>query len=460
MSSDVLRLGNYANFSDATQINTRNLDQTIRARVVVSSPLIRFLYGTAIAFDNFEAFLKEDAEGYVVNASENKTKKEEEKYKLLTKNVAPIGDFVRVYNDVIPPPILITNGAFSSTASLLNFQANAEYHALAGMKLLNQRTGEYIVINVNATSNTGISVTRGADTTTSQAVLDGDTWLVCGQHLDLLGPQVVTPSTLVKGRTERANGWARVMTMAMPISASFREEGVLYNGQFLELVDQDALKRHKQYVLNEILYADRGGVDKSKAPFGQFNGWTYWAKQNPSIYFALQDIGILTPTNFEALMTWFEPYEGIGDSDDNPMLYFCGTTAYKALQKYLKAGILLTAEDHFPSTTGSRVEKYITDTGKVVYICLDKYLDHIGRSGDIFMSAEDNVALIVGEDEFFTPESERLPILPGKARFIDYIPDYYARNNQRADAIVSQFSLQCAYPELLTVATGIKSPSA
>lgn len=460
MSSDVLRLGSYASFPDYTQINTRNLDQTIRARVVVSSPLIRFLYGTALAFDNFEAFLKEDVEGYVMNASENKSKSEEKKYKLLTKNVAPIGDFVRVFNDVIPPPILLSSGSASAVASLLNFQGNAEYHALAGMKLLNPRTGEYVLVNINATSNTGVSVTRGVDSTIPQAINDSDTWLVCGQHLDLLGPQVVAPSTLPKGRIERSNGWARIMTMAMPISAAFREEGVLYNGQFLELVDQDALKKHKQHILNELLYADRGGVDKTKSPIGQFNGWTYWAKQNPSIYFALQDIGILTPTNFEALMTWFEPYEGVGDSDDNPMLYFCGTTAYKALQKYLKAGILLTAEDFAPSVVGGRVEKFITDTGKVVYLCLDRYLDHIGRSGDIFMSAEDNVSLIVGEDEFFTPESERLPVLPGKARFIDYIPDYYARNNQRADSIISQFSMQCAYPELMAVATGIKSPSA
>ena len=455
-----MRLGAYSNFAAENQINTRNLDATIRARVVVNSPLIRFLYGTALAFPNFEAFLKEDADGYILNAIENSDKNKEKNYKLLSKNIAPIGDFVRVYSDNIPPPVLVNDGIATATASLLNFKANAEYHALAGMKLLNPRTGEYIVVNINAVSNSGVSVTRGVDSSIPQIINDGDSWLVCGQHLDLLGPQVVAPSTLPKGRKERANGWARIMDLAMPIANSFREEGVIYNGDFINLVDQDAMRKHKQHILNELLYADRGGVDKTKSPMNQFNGWTYWAKQNPSIYFALQDIGILTPTNFEALMTWFEPYEGVGDNN-NPLIYFCGSGSYKALQKYLKAGILLTTDEGFvPSTLGGRVERFITDTGKQVYLCLDKYLDDIKRPGDIFMSAENNISLIVGEDEFFTPESERLDVMEGKARFIDYIPNYYARNNQIADAIISQFSMQCAYPELMSVATGIKAPAA
>ena len=458
MSTSVIKYGTYSNFPGDVQVNTRNLDQTIRATVVTSSPLIRFLYGTALAFDNFEEFLKEDPLGYVANASEDLDRSMEKKY--IAKNKAPIGDFVTVMEDVVPPPILTVRGNFLATNNLLNFVDHAEYHALAGTKLLCIRTGEYFLVNINATSNDGISVARGLDTTTPQSLNDGDTLLVCGQHLDLLGPQIVAPSTAPRGRKKRKNGWARIMTLAMPIGPAFREEGVLYNGQFMEFVDDLALAKHKQMILNEVLYADRNGVDEGRSPIGQFNGWAYWAKQNPAIYYPFQDIGILTPSNFEALMTWFEPYEGIGSTRDNPMVYFCGTSAYKAFQKYLKHNILIQSKDHVSTTVGGVVEKYITDTGKVIFFCLDRYLDHIGRSGDCFMTAEDNLNLIIGEDEYFAPESERLQIMDAGARFCQYIPDYISRNGSRADGLISQFSLQCAYPQLLAVATGIKAPSA
>lgn len=77
--------------------------------------------------------------------------------------------------------------------------------------------------------------------------------------------------------------------------------------------------------------------------------------------------------------------ESLFDSQTNKYLVaLCGFEAYKELQKLGKKGIWLTAE-HFtpPVQKGrSRIEKYITKTGNVLYINTDPYLDRIGKSWD------------------------------------------------------------------------------
>ena len=107
---------------------------------------------------------------------------------------------------------------------------------------------------------------------------------------------------------------------------------------------------------------------------------------------------------------------------------------------------------------GNRVKRYITDSGKIVYICVDDYLNLIGRGGDIIMCADNNLQLYVGVDEFLTIPNASVTnrgYLEGGPRFIEYIEDYYVANNQRVNMLVSQFSMLPGYIELCSMATGI-----
>ena len=157
-------------------------------------------------------------------------------------------------------------------------------------------------------------------------------------------------------------------------------------------------------------------------------------------------------------MTWFDSYDNLG-TRKNPMVYICGRTAYKALQPYLKAGVLVMTDEGFvPSQTGGSVHRYFTEAGRQIYVCVDDYLTLIGRGGDIIMAAENNLTMYIGVDKFLTPDNNALGkegMLEGSARFIDRVPNYSVRNNQKFDMLISQFSMLPAYTELCAMATNI-----
>lgn len=454
----VIRRADNASIPSANQINSINLDQSIRLLVTTDSPLIMALFNSQLAYaDGFESLLKEDYRGDVVNAAEGNPEIEK-KYKIMEEQTALMNSFVRVSRDVTTRPRLIvdaTSGTNSGTSQKnLVVTELGDYHGLAGTTLYNPRTREAMIVDFNATSNT-ITVTRGANSTTAAATVANDVLLICGQHVGLDSVQTVSRRNVPKRRSPVLNGFYRLISEGMPISSTLDENTLLYNGQFLDYVSEDLVKSHREAILNTVLYYETGTIDEQKDPIGQFNGWRWFARQN-SLFDNLQDMGPLTSVNFKALMTWFEPYQ-VGTSTNSPMIYFCGNTAYQALQQFLKTKTFVQSVDHVPSTVGGVVNKVITDNGKVIYICLDTYLTSIGRGGDIFMTAENNMTLLVGKDKFFTPEvsASQLGILPGAARFCQYIQDYYALRNQRSDAIISQFSLQVGYSELVMCASGI-----
>jgi hypothetical protein len=217
-------------------------------------------------------------------------------------------------------------------------------------------------------------------------------------------------------------------------------------------------------LINSLIYEEFGDHTAAQkadpeSNINKFNGYAYWARQN-AVSTALTGMGAMTAAKFESLMTWFETYDNIG-TRNAPMVYICGKTAYKAIQPFLKAGILVTTDEGFtPSAVGGRVQRYITEGGRQIYVCVDDYLGLIGRGGDIIMAAEDNLTLYIGEDEFLTPDNPNADgavnsMLPGEARFCQLIKNYSVRNNQKMDMLISQYSMLPAHFELCAMATGI-----
>ena len=265
---------------------------------------------------------------------------------------------------------------------------------------------------------------------------------------------MVEPGRIRKRVARVQNGWKRIITIAMPVTALLREEVLLYNGQFLALVDQEAIRKHASSVLNLLIFSNVGDYDDTRSPEGQFNGIKYFASKN-QFYASLQDIGTLTPAKFIALTTWFEAYDGVGASDSSKMIFFCGLTAFKAIQEMLQANRIIVDLGYNPDTVGSVTYNYITPTGKTVMFCQDQYLTEIGQSGTVVATAINNISLHVGKEKFFFPPNPRLPEQVDRVRFMDYISEYFAEGITKSDAIISHFSLMVAYPELVMIATGI-----
>jgi hypothetical protein len=253
-----------------------------------------------------------------------------------------------------------------------------------------------------------------------------------------------------------------LFTPGTPVTNTLKEESLLYNGQFLDLLDNELQRAHKSMLINSLVYetyGDHSAADKAnpESNINKFNGIHYWARQN-SVTTALTDIGAMTSAKFESLMTWFDTYDNLG-TRNAPMVYICGKTAYQAIQPFLKQGILVSTDEAFiPSTVGGRVQRFVTESGRLVYICVDDYLGLIGRGGDIIMAAEDNITLYVGEDNFLTPENPTIAengMLPGEARFCQLVKNYSVKNNQKMDMMISQYTMLPAHIELIAMASGI-----
>jgi hypothetical protein len=468
-SGNVISAGNYGNIPSADRINTLNLDQSIRAVTVLKSPLIKFFIGSSLGFDEFNSLLEKDPTGYALNMEKltGADTKSRFNYSFKDDSTLYIDEYVRLKTDVLPPPYLeVAAGAAiigSATVTDLAVTENAAYHGLEGMRLLHVKSSEILLIPTDvdpASSDTLVPVLRGIDgTTATTTIAAGDRLLVLGQQPDLYGNNLVTPRRIRKRKEERRNGWGFQMTMGMPITTQLREEGLQYNGQFLQLVDADMIRNHSVAILNDILFTDRGVITPAlatKDPVGYFNGFKHFAAQNP-LYSSLQDIGALTPSKFLAATTWFNEFQDIASSGNDPILYFCGTGAFNAFQEYIKSGALIVAENYVPETMGSVVKRWITSTGKVIEFAIDPYLDLIGQTGTVFATAKDNVSMIVGKSKFFYPPNQRIQGFGDRAHFMHYISDFIADRNTKLDAIMSYYSLQVGYPELLMVMTGISS---
>jgi hypothetical protein len=463
--SDVIRSANFSNIESTWQINSRNLNQVIKFTTVLSSPLISLFVGRSLGFDSFEAILKQKTEGEVVNAMEKADFAPLEKYNLVAKATKSISDFVKSATDSAPAFHLVPSTSLTASAAddQLSVTGNGALLCQEGVRLYNPRTKETILVLTTADGNDNIQVQRAANGSTVGTILTTDTLLLTGTALDLFTPQVVASAPIPRRSTILYNGFRRLFSAGTPITNTVDEKSLLYDGRFFDLIDEHLQVRHKGALINSLVYEEYGDIsaaDKANpgANINKFNGYRYWANQN-AVTAGFTDIGAMTSAKFESLMTWFDTYEGIGSSKNSPMVYICGKTAHKALQPFLKAGILVTVEDGFvPSTVGGYVQKYVTETGRVVYICIDDYLGKIGRSGDIIMCAEDNMTLFVGEDEFLTPENPALgtdAMLPGEARFCQLIKNYSVKDNQRFDVMVSQYSMLPTYVELCSMATGI-----
>lgn len=464
-AGNVISQGSISSIPNANRINSANLDQTVRATVTLKSPLISLLIGQNLGFDQFMALLKEDPNGYVLNASAlaGRDPKDDYKYEFLQENIAYIESPISKSVDVLPRPYLtVAAGAAiigSATATTLQVTENGSYHGLQDMQYLHVPSGEFLMCaSTNAeTNDTLISVIRGINNTTATTTIQaGDQLLVCGQTLPLFGSGMVQPGRIRKRSANVKNGWKRIITLAMPITTLIREEILLYNGQFIEFVDQEAIRNHAQQVLNLLIYSSTGAYDDTRSPEDQFNGIKYFASQNP-FYASLQDIGTLTPAKFIALTTWFETYDGVGATDTNRMLFFCGGTAWSAIQEFLQQNRLTVDLGFTPRTVGSVTDTLITRTGKEIKFVLDQYLTQIGRGGDVVATSENNITLHIGKEKFFFPPNPRLDKMVDKAHFMSYISEYFAENSTMSDAIISHFSLMVAYPELCMLATGITS---
>lgn len=465
MVTDVIRSGNFNEIESKFQINSRNLNQAVKFTTVLDGPLISFLWGfsSKLAFEGFAGILEKDINGDLVNMAEKSDDSALRKYDLLEKYTGiSVGDYVKSDTDVMPSFSLVPSAAMTASAAdkLLSVTANGAYHAIQGNGLFNPRTNELMIVSQTHDSDAGIVLERGARGTTVGTVLTTDTLIVTGIALDMYTPQVLASKPIPRRSSRLVNGFFRLFTLGTAISNTLTEDSLLYNGDFFDLINEDLKRAHKSQLLNALLYHQVGAITDTSAPLdniNQFNGWTYWAQQN-SVTTGFANIGALTTAKFEALMTWFEPYKNIGLSTA-PMVYICGSTAYQALQRFLKQGILVTTDEGFiPKTVGGRVERYITNFGKMVYVCVDYYLDQIGRGGDIFMSAEGNLNLYVGKDEFLKPDNIAITkkgYLEGDSRFCQFIADYSVNLNQRADLMCSYFSLLPRYTELVSYASGI-----
>jgi hypothetical protein len=463
--SDIIRSANYSNIESTWQINSRNLNQAIKFTTVLSSPVISFFVGPSLGFDSFEAILKQKTEGDVLNAMADSDFKPLEKYNLVNKAKAHIGDFVKSATDSAPAFALTPSGSLTASASddQLSVAANGAYLCQEGIRLYNPRTRETLIVLTTAEGNDNIQVQRAANGSTVGTILATDSLLVTGTALDLFTPQVVASRPVPRRSTILFNGFRRLASGGTPVTNTIKEETLLYDGRFLDLLDEDLQRAHKSSLINSIIYEEYGDIsaaDKSNpgANINKFNGFRYWARQN-AVTSGFTDIGAMTPAKFESLMTWFDTYDGIGAKRGSPMVYICGKTAYKAIQPFLKNGILVMTDEAFtPSTVGGRVQRYITETGRMVYVCIDDYLGQIGRGGDIIMCAEDNMTLYVGEDNFLTPPNNALGeegMLPGEARFCQLIKNFAVGENTKMDCMISQYSMLPAYVELCAMATGI-----
>ena len=455
--SDIIRAASYSEIESTRQINSRNLNQAIKFTTVLSSPLISFFIGKSLGFDNFESILHQKFQGELANAIENADFAPLEKYKLVNKAVAHLGDYVKSATDTAPSFYVTVSTALSASAtdSVINVSANGAYLLQEGVRLYNPRTRETLTVLETAEGNVNIPVQRAANGSTVATVLTTDTLIVTGVALDLYTPQVVSSRPAPRRSTTLYNGFKRLFTAGTPVTNTIKEEALLYNGQFLDLLDEEHGRAHKSALLNSLIYEEYGDIaaaDKTDplSNINKFNGYRYWARQNANTA-GFTDIGAMTTAKFEALMTWFENYDNLG-TRGAPMVYICGKTAYKAIQPYLKQGIVVMTDEGFtPRVVGGLVQRYITEGGRMIYICVDDYLNTIGRGGDIIMCAEDNLTLYVGEDNFLTPDNVAITnngMLPGEARFLQFIENYSVRNNQRVNVMVSQYSMLPAYTEL------------
>jgi len=463
-TSDVIRSASFSNIESSLQINSRNLNQAIKLSTVFESPIISFFCGHSLGYDSFDSVLAQKYMGDVKNAMENIDEEPLKKYNFIDKVKVSMYDYVKSVTDIAPPFRLIPATALTAAATdnLLSVTENGAYLCQEGVGLFNPRTRERLKVVQTANNNNNILVVRGADGSTISPILTNDTLLVTGVALDMYTPQVTTSRPIPRRGQTLYNGFQRLFTPGTPINNLIEESALLYNGQFFELIDQEHVRAHKSSLINSLIYSEYGDLtteEKSnpEANINKFNGFAYWARKNP-VSVGFTDIGPLTTAKFEALMTWFDTYDNLG-TRKNPMVYICGRTAYTALQSYLKAGVLVTTTEGFvPGTMGGSVHKYITDSGRLIYICVDDYLNLIGRGGDIIMAAENNLTLYVGVDKFLTPHNQALGkegMLEGAARFVDRIPNFSVGSNQKFDMLISQFSMLPAYIELCAMATGI-----
>lgn len=462
--SDIIRTGNYSNIESTWQINSRNLNQAIKFTTVLSSPLISFLVGPSLGFDSFEAILHQKFEGELLNAVEKADFKPLEKYQLITRAKAHIGDFVKSARDTAPAFALTPSAglAASTTADQLSVDANGAYLCQEGIRLYNPRTRETMIVLVTAEGDDNIQLLRAANGSTVGTILTTDTLIVTGVALDLYTPQVTASRPVPRRSTTLYNGFRRLFTSGTPVTNTLKEETLLYNGQFLDLLDNELQRAHKSMLINSLVYETYGDIsaaDKANpgSNINKFNGLHYWARQN-SVTTGFTDIGAMTSAKFESLMTWFDTYDNLG-TRNAPMVYICGKTAYQAIQPFLRQGILVSTDEAFiPSTVGGRVQRYISESGRMIYVCVDDYLGLIGRGGDIIMCAEDNLTLYVGEDNFLTPDNPAITdngMLPGEARFCQLVKNYSVKNNQKMDMMISQYTMLPAFVELVSMATGI-----
>lgn len=460
--SDVIRTAGYSGIESQWQSNSRNLNQAIKFSTVLSSPLISFLVGPSLGFDSFEAILHQKFEGELLNAMEKADYKPLEKYSLVDKAKAHIGDYVKSARDLAPAFALTPTVALTSSDSLLTVAANGAYLCQEGVRLFNTRTKETIIVAATAEGDTDIEIIRGANGSTAGTVLTTDVLIVTGVALDLYTPQVVASRPVPRRRDVLFNGFRRLFTAGTPVTNTIKEETLLYNGQFLDLLDNELHRAHKSSLINSLLFEEYGTISAAdraqpESNINKFNGYSYWAGQN-ALTAGFTGIGAMTSAKFEALMTWFDTYDNIG-TRNSPMVYICGKTAYQAIQPFLKAGILVTTDEGFvPSEVGGRVQRFITESGRMVYIAVDDYLSLIGQGGTIIMCAENNLTLYVGEDNFLTPDNVAITengMLPGEARFCQLIKNYSVRNNQKMDMLISQYSMLPSFVELCSIATGI-----
>lgn len=467
MSSEVIRSANYAQIESKWQINSRNLDQAFRFTTVFNSPLLTFLYGQSTSFfDSFPNLLAQDFRGELLNAEEKKDQTALKRFTSLKHEMEkPIGDYVKMVTDSVAPLVVVptTTLAASTTDKIFNVAANAAQVLQRGINLFNPRTNEILIVDETPENNNNISVTRAGRGSSVGTVLTTDTLLVTGIPLGLYTPQTAASKPIPRRGAVRANGFRVLFTPGTPISNTFREETVLYDGRFLDFINDDLIRVHKSMLLNCVLYEQSGAItsDDLLAPLSninRFNGWTYWAGLNPNTT-GFQNIGQLDAVSFRALMSWFNAYEGVG-KPNSPMVYICGPTAWSALQPFLKAeGGIVTKDDGFgPSTVGYTVEQYINEFGKKIIFVVDSYLQLINRGGDIFMCQDGNINFYIGKDEFFTPENPAIApkgIMDGAARFCQFIENYSVKENQRTDLVISYFSMLPSYVELIAHASGI-----
>ena len=376
MTTDVITSASYNEIPSSEQINSRNLNQVIKFTTVLSSPIITFLVGGSLGFDSFESILEHKFEGDLLNALEKDDTKALDGYSFTKTSQVPIGDYVKSARDKAPALKLVPASSLTASVSdkLLSVTENGAYLCQSDVTLFNPRTREILTVDQTAYDNNNIVVTRGSRGTPIGTIETTDVLLVTGIALDLYTQNVTTTKPIPKRTTSLYNGFRRLFTPGTPVTNTLREESLLYNGQFLEFINEDHKRAHKSQLINTLIYEENGDITSSNlsnplSNINKFNGYLYWARQNP-VTAGLLDLGALTTAKFESLMTWWETYDGLGLSS-KPMVYICGSIAYKALQPFLKAGVLVSYDEGFtPSTMGNRVKRYITDSGKIVYICV------------------------------------------------------------------------------------------